>query len=163
MKRMTEGPAAAVEAAWTVCSPRGTPGGIAVFQISGDVAGALGVLGLALPGVGRVKLIEHEHAGEVLLARWGEGCLHLMPHGGAAAVRRCAQWLHASGLREAAPGWGREFWPEAHDDIEAAMLWTLSRPLRRWRLICCWHSPPVARGWRARDEARPGEEALWRG
>lgn len=145
VKRMTEGPAAAVEAAWTVCSPRGTPGGIAVFQISGDVAGALGVLGLALPGVGRVKLIEHVHAGEVLLARWGEGCLHLMPHGGAAAVRRCAQWLHASGLREAAPGWDREFWPEAHDDIEAAMLWTLSRaasPLavdlllaqpRRWR------------------------------
>jgi hypothetical protein len=127
------GPGAGVDAWWAICSPRGTPGGVAIVQIMGDVAGALRVLGLRVPAVGGVVLIETEQVGEALLARWSETCLHLMPHGGPATIRRCAAWLRGAGLRDAEkcqgglPGWDRAWWPEAQEEIEARVLWALSR------------------------------------
>jgi len=133
-----------LDARWSICTPTGSPGAIAVFQIEGDVDGALAAIGAPAMRPGEVGLRSLLGIDSGVAARWDHGTLHLMPHAGAEVQRELARALTAAGIAPHAPD-HRPGYPEAPDQIEHLMLRALARaasPLaidllldqpRRWR------------------------------
>lgn len=128
------------------------PGAIAVLQIESpdtaslERAAALASIPLSPVGTLRVASIAGVDLG--VITRWTETTLHLTPHAGPAVVGEIVRRLGAAGipLVRAESVDPRALYPEAADEVEARMLWTLSRaasPLaidllldqpRRWRV-----------------------------
>ncbi len=132
------------DARWSLCTPAGSAGAIAAFQIDGDIDGALSALGLPPMAPGRAALRDLAGIDSGIVVRWSDRTLHLMPHAGAEVQRALADRLTAAGISPA-PSASRPAYPEARDRIEDLMLATLARaasPLaidllldqpRRWR------------------------------
>lgn len=124
--------------------------------------GALGVIGLVAPDgleldrtlealgwggmkVGQVGLRNLLHVDQGVVMRWSATMAALMPHGGGAVVRALCEGLEIRGIARVESVPARRVYPEAADDLEAAMLAALARapsPLavellldqpRRWR------------------------------
>jgi hypothetical protein len=121
-----------VRTTWDIHTPVGTSGAVAIFQLSAQSASgmeaAMERLGLPHLAVGRI--VRHTILGldDGVVARWTPNCVHLMPHGGPAVVRRVAAALAGSGLPR---HWGADDpmadYPEARSEVEARVLGALSR------------------------------------
>lgn len=135
-------------ACWRLESPAGV-GAVAVIGLfargEADLDNALRALGIGALKVGAVALRDLVGVDQGLVMRWSATTAALMPHGGGAVVRAVCDALESYGIAQARVVRARESYPEAEDDIEAAMLAALGRapsPLavellldqpRRWR------------------------------
>ncbi|MBX3365622.1 MAG: 50S ribosome-binding GTPase [Phycisphaeraceae bacterium] len=112
-------------ARWSLDSPAGRPGALAIFSILGEVDAAIARMGLRPVAVGAVTLRRIPGIDEVLIARWSVGSASFMPHGGIASIQAMADALEAAGVqRDTTPRPG-ESYPEARNEIEAQMLESL--------------------------------------
>lgn len=117
-------PEGAPAATWRLVTPA-APGAVGVIQIEGDVERAMRSIGLARVPPGRIVLRNLLDVDRGLVAHWacdGRGCVHLMPHGGAAVVRAIGERLDAAGLRRADRPDPVAAFPEASSVLEARML-----------------------------------------
>lgn len=133
---------------WSLQTPIGT-GAVAVIGLNAADGSELdqllnkaGICGLE---VGRVALRDLLGVDQGIVMRWSETAATLMPHGGGAVVRALCGALEARGLARIDDVTPMDLYPEAADEIEAAMLAALGRarsPLavdllldqpRRWR------------------------------
>jgi len=133
---------------WSLQSPAGV-GAVAVIGLfAGDEAGldhSLQSLGLNGMKAGQIALRDLLAVDQGLVMRWSATTAALMPHGGGAVVRALCEALESRGVSRAESVSPRQRYPEAADDIEAAMLAAIARaasPLavdllldqpRRWR------------------------------
>ena len=115
-----------LDARWSICTPTGAAGAIAVFQIEGDIDAALDALSLPPMNPGEMKLRPLCGVDEGLAVRWDHSTLHLMPHAGAQVQRALGERLIALGLEHAPPGSFPRY-PEASDRLEELMLIALAR------------------------------------
>lgn len=134
-----------IDAHWSLQTPAGALGPVAVVLLTGDVDRAFQTLGIRGVRVGQVAVRDLAGIDTGVVARWAEDSAHLMPHGGPAVIRALLDRFRAAGLREARSIAPRSAYPEARDDVEARMVDTLARaasPLaidllldqpRRWR------------------------------
>jgi tRNA modification GTPase len=117
-------------ACWSLQSPAGV-GAVAVIGLfAADKAGldqTLEDLGLGFVKVGEVRLRDLLAVDQGVVMRWGTRTAGLMPHGGGAVVRALCEALEARGIPQIAKVRARQAYPEAADDIEAAMLAALAR------------------------------------
>jgi len=134
---------------WSLQSPAGV-GAVAVISlIAADEAGldkTLQMLGVGALKVERIALRDLLGVDQGVVMRWSATDAALMPHGGGAVVRALCEALEARGIGRAEKVVPRQAYPEAADDLEAAMLAALARatsPLavdllldqpRRWRV-----------------------------
>jgi tRNA modification GTPase len=116
---------------WSLDSPSGVPGAVALITLRGDIDAALHACGIAPVAVGGVALRDLGGApGERemgVVARFRTDHATLMPHGGIAVVRALLARLERCGIVEETPGDPRVTYPEARDEIEARMLSALAR------------------------------------
>jgi hypothetical protein len=115
-----------LHACWSICTPTGAAGAIAVFQIEGDIDAALDALSLPPMNPGEVKLRPLCGVDEGLAVRWDHSTLHLMPHAGAQVQLALGERLIALGIGHAPPGSFPRY-PEARDGLEELMLIALAR------------------------------------
>lgn len=112
---------------WSIVTPPGAAGAIAIIELRSPEAGALEIalheLGLAPLPVGTVKLRPLLGIDTGLVARWTQHVCHLMPHGGLGVLRTLSQALVDRGIPLADAA---EF-PEASSPMEARMLRALAR------------------------------------
>jgi hypothetical protein len=134
---------------WSVRTPIGTPGAIAIVELTADSREALNTATSTLRfprvDVGSIKLADLLGVDRGVIARWSERTLHLMPHGGPVVLKQLTIRLAQAGLAPAGSLDPMLAYPEASSLIEARMLDTLARaasPLaidllldqpRRWR------------------------------
>lgn len=135
---------------WTLLTPA-SQGAIAIIQLAGDVDHALSSLTQRSSWETRkIHLTQIPEIDEVIAVKLSETLAHIMPHGGMQVLRNFAQRCANVGIRqEDAPQF-----PEAKDEIEAAMLRALSiadSPLAAELLLA---QPPKLRG------ASPSQEDL---
>lgn len=131
-------------AAFSVLTPLGAPGAVAIIQcwlpgpdglphpgVDGDASsGPESLLGLKPLRVGELRLVDLLGIDRGLAARFGPDTLQLMPHGGRAVLRALT---HALTLRGFVPidhadshTNPRTIYPEAADELEARMLHALA-------------------------------------
>ncbi len=116
---------------WSLDSPAGAPGAVALVTLHGDVDGAFRACGIAPVAMGGVALRDlggtpgDREMGVVV--RFGVEYCTLMPHGGVAVVRALLGRLERAGIPQAKSLDPRNDYPEASDEIEARMLAALSR------------------------------------
>ncbi len=142
-----------LDARWSICTPAGAAGAIAVFQIEGDIDAALSRLSLPPMSPGEVKLCPLGGVDEGLVVRWDRGTLQLMPHAGAEVQRALGARLVALGFGHAPPGSFLRY-PEASDRLEELMLIALARAPSPRAIDLLLDQP---RRWRTR---RAGEEGF---
>jgi small GTP-binding protein len=140
------------KANWTLLTPA-SQGAIAIIQLAGDVDAALTSLtDRSTWDLGRMHLTQIPEIDEVVAVKLSENLAHIMPHGGMQILRNFAQRCADLGIQqEDAPQF-----PEAQDEVEAAMLQTLAiaeSPLATELLLA---QPPKLRG------ASPSQEDLAR-
>jgi len=116
-----------MRASWSIQTPSGRAGPVAIVQIVGDVSAACDRLGIGPVTVGPVLLRDLPPAGQVVVVRWADNCLHLMPHGGGAAVRSVLKILQNAGLAPEQSLDPCQRYPEARDRLEARLLDVLAR------------------------------------
>lgn len=135
-------------AGWSMQSPAGV-GALGVIGLvapdGAELDRTLGAIGLGGLGVGQVALRNLLDVDQGVVMRWSATMAALMPHGGGAVVRALCGALEARGIARIETVPARRVYPEAADDLEAAMLAALARapsPLavdllvdqpRRWR------------------------------
>lgn len=120
-------PHQAIEATWTLCTPRsGAGGALAVMQVQGDVDGAFAAMQLAPLRVGQVVVRDVMGVDTCVVARWSASCAALMPHAGRAVVEAMTRAMTARGILEAVAPAPWEIYPEARSEVEARALVTLS-------------------------------------
>jgi hypothetical protein len=116
---------------WSIQTPTGAAGAIAVIQITAPSKEALddSLVRLELPsiGIGEVRLANLLGVDRGIIARWSACSLHMMPHGGPEVLRRLTHALLAAGIAERAPADPRLAYPEARSLLEARVLDVLSR------------------------------------
>jgi hypothetical protein len=122
-------PSEPIGAGWRLVTARSAGAGAAIgaFHISGDIAGAMGVLRMAPVGVGEVRLRRFADIDRGVAARPAHDALLLMPHAGPAVIRRMEAWLVSSGLGRDAADDPRVLYPEASSLVGARMLHALAR------------------------------------
>ena len=122
--------------AWRLVTPSQGSGAIAVFELRGESAAAIDhaiavVTGDARPiGVGEMPLRDLAGVDRGVVARWSEGCCHLMAHGGPAVIKELGEALINRGLASAegaTADWAVSEWPEAGTEVERRMLGVLAR------------------------------------
>ncbi len=115
---------------WRLCSPRGVPGGVGIFQIVSDrpdrLDRVLADLRLGPVEVGRVRLCDLLGVDQGVVMRAGATCCILTPHGGVEILRCLEQALRDAGLEAWEEIDPRLLYPEASSDIEARMLLALA-------------------------------------
>lgn len=133
---------------WSLQSPAGV-GALAVIGLSAPSEAGLSrdleALGCGELKVGQIALRNLLNVDHGVVMRWSATAASLMPHGGGAVVRAMCEAIEACGIGQAKDIPARRVYPEAADDVEAAMLAALARapsPLavdllldqpRRWR------------------------------
>ncbi len=115
-----------VRTAWSLGSPSGRQGAIALVHLRGDVDGALHALGVPRVGVGAVALRRLPGVDEMVIARWTAASAHLMPHGGTAVLESLQRAMGRAGLREDRDAGPPDVFPEARSEAEARMLEALA-------------------------------------
>ncbi|MGH7244384.1 MAG: GTPase [Phycisphaerales bacterium] len=117
-------------ARWSLQSPGGV-GAVAVIALTApDTAAldhALEILGIGTLREGQIAVRNLLGVDHGVVMRWGATFAALTPHGGGAVVRALCEAIEAKGISRAAQLRPREQYPEATDEIEAAMLAALSR------------------------------------
>jgi len=107
---------------WTLLTPA-SQGAIAIIQIAGDVDHVLSSLTeRSLWKIGKMHLTNIPEIDEVVAVKLSDTLAHIMPHGGMQILRNFAQRCADLGLEQV----DSPQFPEAQDEIEAAMLRTLS-------------------------------------
>lgn len=115
----------------TPFAPSNAPGAIALIQIRAtdraSLGSALRAMGLPALDVGAMTLRRVLDVDECIVARWGESCVHIMPHAGRAVLRAMIEALQRIGIQgdEASDPAGR--YPEARDVIDACLCEALAR------------------------------------
>lgn len=156
-----------------------TPGAIAIIVLEGSPDALDAVLrpitgGSSSIAIGEVRVRPLAGIDEGIVARPSDRAVWLMPHGGPRIVARLREALAAAGVewRDHAAIDPSSAWPEAADDVERAMLETLSSaasplavPLlldqpRRWRGAVDGAVVDAARGRRLRRLLDPPRVAL---
>lgn len=94
------------------------PGGVGLVRVRGDVSALLSGLGLADVNVGGVGLRSLPVVGALVVARWGEDDVQLMPHGGVAQVAELSRLLAAAGVS----AWDRKPEPIDSDEVTRERL-----------------------------------------
>lgn len=133
---------------WSLQTPIGT-GAVAVIGLSAPSGSELDDLlrriGMGALHAGGVALRDLLGVDRGVVIRWNETAAAFMPHGGGAVVRAICDELEKRGLARIDDAHPKDAYPEAADEIEAAMLAALARarsPLaidllldqpRRWR------------------------------
>ena len=122
--------------AWRLVTPSQGSGAIAVFELCGasgaEIDHAIAVVtGDAGPvGVGVMPLRDLAGVDRGIVARWSEGCCHLMAHGGPAVIKALGEELTSRGflsVEGATPDGAGLEWPEAGTEVERRMLGALAR------------------------------------
>ncbi len=136
------------------------PGAVGLIALYGDLSSAFEILGLPLPPIGAVTLVDFAGIDRGLVARWSHGDAHLMPHGGPVIIARISEWLSRAGGLPTDQGMpASSHWPEAMGLIETRMLEALSiakSPLAIDLLLDQprrWHAEPSIRDSTERDVA----------
>lgn len=142
---------------WRIQTPRADSGAIAVIALASASAAemddALRALGVTPVPAGSVAL-RPLAADRGIVARWSATSAHLMPHAGAAVVRRLIAALGAAGIPETVRPSPREEYPEAESDIEAQMLAALARAASPLAIDLLLDQP---RRWAAQEPRRAGD------
>lgn len=121
---------------WRLVTPSQGSGAIAVFELLGASGAAVDraiavVTGDARPvGVGAMPVRDLAGIDRGVVARWSEGCCHLMAHGGPAVIKELGEELTRRGLLSvegATPAGAGLEWPEAGTEVERRMLAVLAR------------------------------------
>lgn len=140
----------------TPFAPSNAPGAIAVIQLrsldGASMDGALDRLGV--PGMvpGRMSVRSVLGVDECVVVRWGERCLHVMPHAGKAVMQAMIQALRSVGVEPEETDDPRAIYPETGSVIDACLMDAMSRAasLRAVDVIATH-----AERWRA------GQGAIW--
>lgn len=115
---------------WSLESPAGVSGALAVIRIGGSAEALDAWLtrsGIGPVAVGASRLCSLLGVDEGLVTRWSADSVYLTPHGGAGVLRVLGRALIESGVpAEVSGAWAGAF-PEAESEVEAAMLETLGR------------------------------------
>lgn len=138
------------------------PGAIGVLLLQASDAATLeqiaSSVGISVPAVGSLRLASIADVDRGVVSRWTPATLHLMPHAGPAVIQEIVHRLHAVGVKLARPESvdPRALYPEADDEVEAAMLWALSRAVSPLAIDLLLEQPrlwrtPGARSDPARD------------
>lgn len=107
---------------WTLLTPA-NQGAIAIVQITGDVDDALSSLtDRSTWEIGSLHLTQIPEIDEVVAVKISDNLAHIMPHGGMQILRKVAQRCADLGIEQV----DVPLFPEAQDEIEAAMLQTLA-------------------------------------
>lgn len=107
---------------WTLLTPP-SQGAIAIIQIFGQVTPALEALtGRSTWDDGSLHLVNIPDIDEAVAVKISDELAHIMPHGGIHILRKLAIRFEDLGIDQE----GEPQYPEAKDDIESAMLKTLS-------------------------------------
>ncbi len=128
----------------TIETPRSVMGAIAMIRVVHPDPSAIGLID---PAMGSVRLGEVFGIDQAVIVRWDADSIMLMPHGGVAIVRAISDALAQRGvpIREVLDPVGA--YPEAENEIEAWMLYVLSRAMsplaidvlidqhRRWKAL----------------------------
>lgn len=133
---------------WTLLTPA-SQGAIAIIQITGDVDHVLSSLTERSSWeIGKMHLTNIPEIDEVVAVKLSDTLAHIMPHGGMQILRNFAQRCADLGLEQV----DTAQFPEAQDEIEAAMLRALSiaeSPLATELLLA---QPPKLRSASPRQE-----------
>lgn len=108
----------------TVETPSSAPGAIAMIRVVHDDPESLGLLD---PAPGRVLLGQLWGIDEGVILRLDQHAIMLMPHGGMAIVRAISEKLDRLGVPHEKNADPQSMYPEASTQIEAWMLWVMSR------------------------------------
>lgn len=150
------GPASPARAWWAT-----TPlsGAIGILHLAGDCAPVLKRVAGRAPAPGTTALLPLAGVDEGLVARPGETCAMIMPHGGPQIRRRLTAEVIEAGatLMDPFVADPRESWPEAEDLVEACMLEALARTSSPLGVDLLLRQPAVHRaaratGWRPSTE-----------
>jgi small GTP-binding protein len=145
------------QATWQLLTPN-TAGGaaIAIIQITGNIDAALQAMAQSALSGGSFQVRNLAGIDRAVLARWSDTCLHLMPHGGTAVLHELGQWLEYSGIIKTDHTLSladlRHAYPEATSDVQALMLWTLSRAASPAAVDLLLAQPAL---WEHRDWSQP--------
>ncbi len=113
-----------MDAHHTVQTPRSSAGAIAMIRVVHDEPAAIGLID---PKMGSVRLGNLFDIDEGVILRLDENSIMLMPHGGVAIVRAISQALAERGVEHRECVEPYEIYREAESEIEAWMLFALSR------------------------------------
>jgi len=131
------------------------PGAIAILQIEGDLDRLLTELSERNWTPGTARLVAPGDIDDCLAVRLDATTAQLMPHGGPRVQQRLLDWLARIEVHPADDPVGA--WPEASDELEAAMLSTISTaasPLAVDLLLAQPKRWAKADGWTDEDEQR---------
>jgi small GTP-binding protein len=133
---------------WTLLTPL-SQGAIAIIQIAGQVNTALETLtGHSTWSVGSLYLVNIPEIDEAVAVKINGSLAHLMPHGGVHILRKLAHRFEELGIEQI----DEPQYPEAKDDIESAMLKTLSVAKSPLAIDLLLQQPPKLRGATASEE-----------
>lgn len=121
---------ATIDARWRMVTTVSASGSaIAMIVIWGDIDAACDALTISRLTIGRFGVRDFAGVDRGVAARWNQTVMHLMPHGGAAVLKRLEAWLLASGVRRAESLPLREdVWkqmPQARSEVDGLALWAL--------------------------------------
>ena len=135
---------------WTLLTPP-SKGAIAIVQLSGDVTAELHKLtGRSTWDDGSLYLVDIPDIDEAVAVQINNQLAHIMPHGGVHILRKLAIRFEELGITQT----DEPQYPEAKDDIEAAMLHTLSIAKSPLAVELLLQQPPKLRN------ARPAQSDL---
>jgi tRNA modification GTPase len=127
---------------WTLLTPP-SQGAIAIVQLSGDVTAELHKLtGRSTWDDGSLYLVDIPDIDEAVAVQINNQLAHIMPHGGVHILRKLAIRFEELGIEQT----DEPQYPEAKDDIEAAMLLTLSIAKSPLAVELLLQQPPKLRG-----------------
>lgn len=140
-----------MNATHSIESPINAMGAVSIITLRSDDVDALTVrLGLGMVGVGQISLRTVLGLDEALIARFDQGSVMLMPHGGIGNTRAISKALSGADVPMRRVDDPSVLYPEAQDIHEARMLAVLARapsPLALDVLLKqpeLWRSDPVA-------------------
>lgn len=110
----------------TIETPRSSAGAIAMIRV---VHPDPQVLGLINPAIGSVRVGNLFDVDEGVIVRWDADSIVLMPHGGIAIIRALSKALTEMGVAHCDEMDPIAMYPEADTEIEAWMLYALSRAM----------------------------------
>ncbi|MBK7405009.1 MAG: 50S ribosome-binding GTPase [Phycisphaerales bacterium] len=145
----------ALDAVWRLQTAPWLPGALAIFQIRGDVSGALARLGLREVAPGAIALRTLPGVDTGILARVSQDLALITIHGGAEVIRRMSAALGGAGL--APDRWDEPLarFPEAGSSFRAAVLDALTRAASPRAVDLLLDQP---RRWAAAGQPEPAAE-----
>lgn len=111
---------------WSLLTPAGVPGAVAIVQVDGDASAVCESLRMAMIGVGRVGVRDVLGVDRALVACVTPTCIQIMPHGGTAVVRELLRALDRAGICELKTHRATSWYSEAANSVEARVLAALA-------------------------------------